>query len=364
MTQQKVVFLITFDYEIFLGRNFGSPEAVLFEPTRRILDLCKQLNISTTFFPDVCSVWAHRNCGLDAYADAFETQLREIAQCGHDVGLHIHPHWLFSAYETGEWHLSTDRMYLSDLGFGTHPNSAGELVRRGIAYLNELLKPSNPQYECMAFRAAGLALQPKESELIRVLLESGIRIDSSIAKGLKLNMDTVSIDYSRIPKCATWYMSPETGIRCENAKGILEFPIASFQLGLPERVGFLVRRATSIGKLRGMTISRNSKQSRLSNLHSLIQENLRYLSGNPYYMLSCDTKGMNLELLLEGFDSYVGLHDDDVVYMAMINHPKLMFDEQIDLLGRFVERLTERFEGAICFQTFRQAMQSYPGQAA
>jgi len=352
---KKVVCMISFDYEIFLGRNFGDASWVLFEPTRKILDLCKQLDFSVTFFADVCSVWAHRKYGFDAYADNFEAQLREMVTYGHDVGLHIHPHWLSSVYENGEWQVSTEQMYLHELGFGAHKNSADEIVFKSLNYLNDLLNAVDPQYRCTAFRAAGLALQPQEKELIRVLLDAGILIDSSIAKNLKLNMDIVSIDYSNVPKNANWFMAPETGIEKENSEGVLEIPIGTFQISRRERISFLIRRALSIGKLRGMTLSRTSKQSRLANIHSLAQVNLRYILSNPYFILSCDTKGMTLELLLKGFDYYLGLHDDNQIYLSMINHPKLMFDEEIELLGRFVEAIREKYPQETIFQTFRQA---------
>jgi hypothetical protein len=355
MERQKLVCLITFDYELFLGRNFGDPAAVLFEPTRKILEVCKQVGVSTTFFADVCSVWAHRNHGLDSYADAFEMQLVEIIRAGHDVGLHIHPHWLFSNFEDGQWKISTKQMYLQELGFGSHETSAETIVSRGVEYLNGLLRTEDPLYECTSFRAAGLALQPSESDMIRVLLESGIHTDSSIAKNLILKMDTVSIDYNRIPKSANWFMAPETGIKAENSSGIFEIPIGTFQATFRDRIGFLLRRLMCAGKLRGLGISRNAKQSRLANLYTLILENVRYLLWNPYYLLSCDTKGLTLEFLLKGFDSYIRLHDDDVMYVSMINHPKLMFDEEVDLLGRFVQETKKRFGAEISFQTFRGA---------
>jgi hypothetical protein len=350
----KIVCLITFDYELFLGRNFGPPDMVLFEPTRKILDICEQVNVSTTFFADVCSVWAHRNNGCDSYADAFEKQLQEIVSTGHDVGLHIHPHWLFTTFEGGHWQISTERMYLHELGFGTHDRSAEEIVRKGLNYLNELLGKQDPQYQCTAFRAAGLALQPQEKDIIRILLDSGIRIDSSVAKNLRLNMDTVTIDYSRTPKSANWFLSPETGIQNGNRSGIFEVPVATFQMGFLERTGFMARRIRSAGKLRGSVISRSPKQSRLTSLYSLLLLNLRYLLWNPYYLLSCDTKGMTLDLLLKGFDSYLQLHDDEVMYVAMINHPKLMFDEQVRLLGDFVRETRRRYGSEVSFQTFRQ----------
>ena len=205
---RKVICLITFDYELSLGRNFLPPEKVLFEPTRQVLELCAKHSCPTTFFPDVCSVWAHRKYGLNEYADLFESQMKDTLLAGHDVQLHLHPHWLASRFENKEWLISTDKMYLHELPFDNSPDSAGALVRRGINYLDDLLCPLKADYSCFAFRAAGSALQPRENEIIKMLLDSGIKMDVSVTKFLMLKLDTVKIDYTSIPGRSIWRMSP------------------------------------------------------------------------------------------------------------------------------------------------------------
>gem|GEM_PF-595187 len=356
MSRKTVVCLITFDYELFLGRNFGNPEEILFAPTRKILNVCKSLELSSTFFPDVCSVWAYRAHGMDGYADDFEAQLSDIVTCGHDVGLHVHPHWLFSRYEDNEWVVSTDRMYLHELGFGVSETSAGAVVRRGVEYLEEKLRVADPDYRCTSFRAAGLALQPGERDLIRVLLASGIEMDLSMVKGLRTGTDTITIDYRRTPEEAAWLMSPETGIETAGRAGILEVPIGSFRMGLVQRLVFLLRRARSAGSVRGLPISRSSRQGIFASFGNLFRANIRYVAGNPQFILSCDTKGLNLKALLDGFDSYVNGHKDDVIFVSMINHPKLMFDEQMELLSEFVRETRKRYGEGISFQTCREVL--------
>jgi hypothetical protein len=342
---RKIVCLITFDYELSLGRNFLPPNEVLFKPTQQVLDLCERLSCLVTFFPDVCSVWANRKYGLNEFAVSFETQLKEALKAGHDIQLHLHPHWLASSYENDQWLISTDKMYLHELDLGDGADSAGALVCRGIKYLNDLLRPVKSDYSCFAFRAAGSALQPREEEIIRILLDSGIKMDVSVTKFLTLKLDTVRIDYTQVPSRSIWRMSPESGLSVEADEGLLEVPIATFRSGLGARLGFLWRRARSIKQMRGTTISRSRRQSKLANIRTLILQNLRYVVGNPWYIVSCDTKGFSSKMLLNGFRQYIGRHEgEEIVYVTMMNHPKLMFDYQMKMLEDFIIQTRQEYD--------------------
>ena len=351
---QQISLLLSFDYELFLGVNFMPVSDVLFKPTETILGACAEMDVPVTLFPDVCSAWAHRKYGLLEYVEGFERQLRSAVASGNDVQLHIHPHWLFSEYLDGKWHVNTSRMYLNELGFdASNPHSAPKIIAQGIEYLETLLRPVKPNYECIAFRAAGLALQPDENRLVNSLKECGIKIDTSIAKNLKLALDTIHIDYRNMPSAANWYISESTGISKPSQMGIYEIPIATFQINGMQRLQFLVRRGLGARKMRGLTISRAAKQSHIRSIINLLRANLRYLGAKPWLLLSCDTKGVDATMLLKGLENYALLHDADAsIAVAMLNHPKLFFDEQLEIMRRFVDMARERFGRQISFVTY------------
>ena len=103
-----------------------------------------------------------------------------------------------------------------------------------------------------------------------------------------------------------------------------------------------------------MTVSRVRRQSRLANLRTMVLQNLRYVTGRPWYLLSFDTKGFNLEMLLDGLADYLGRHKDDRTIMAcVISHPKLMFDDQMKLMAEFIQESRRRFD--ITYSTCTQA---------
>jgi hypothetical protein len=356
----KIICLITFDYELAIGHSFFSDEEVLFKPTQQVLEICDRLSCPVTFMPDVCSVWAHRKYGLDQYADRFESQMKQAVSMNHDVQLHLHPHWIASSYDKGEWLISTERMFLHEFDFDDKPDSAPALVKRGVEYLNDLIRPIKPDYDCLAFRAAGTALQPREKEILKALIDGGIRMDVSVTKYVTLNLDTVKIDYKNVPAQSIWHMSPETGPGVAAQSGILEVPIATFRSPIGTRICFLWRRAGSISQMRGMTPSRTRHQSRLANIYTMILQNMRYVTGNPWYILSCDTKGFNGRMLLDGFKNYVSRHNaEETIYVTMMNHPKLMFDFQMKMLEEFVIRTRQEYD--ITFSTCTDVFKAQTG---
>jgi hypothetical protein len=360
-----VELVLTFDYELYHGRNLGSYEEVLFGPTERILERCEEIGVPAVLFPDVCSVWAHRRFGLSEYADRFEAQLRDAVRRGHDVQLHVHPHWLFSSFEDGEWRVDASRLQLQDLPFDASPEGAPAAIRQGAAYLEDLLRKEDPDYRCLAFRAAALALQPREDELLAALLAAGITIDSTVAKGVRSRTDTFVMDYAKAPARANWSMRPGSGLaEAPGGDGsVWEVPLATFRVPLARRAAFLARRLRAMGERRGTTMSRGERQTPLGSLWHLALMNLRYLTGNPWFVLSCDTKGFDLRLLLDGFEEHLERHrEEPSIAVAMINHPKLMFDAQIDLLAGFVDAVRRRHGPGVRFTTFRALAEAGAGR--
>jgi hypothetical protein len=357
----RVRCLLTFDYELFHGRNFGDGEAVLFAPTARIFDLCDELGVRATFFPDVCCAWWHADAGEHAFVDRFEGQLREAVERGHDVQLHLHPHWLWCTRHAGGFVFDTGKMYPYELGWGEGEREAPAVIRRGVDYLERLLQPIDPAYRCTAFRAGSLALQPQEHELLGALSAAGIRLDTSVARGVHTVTDTHHLDYRDVPARANWFMSPSTGLR-EAGSGILEVPVGTFRTSTSRRLRFLVHRARSVTRARGGAMARVERQSRLASLWQLARANLRYLGGDPWFLLSCDTKGFTVDMLVDGLQAIVEAHHGEPeIAVAMLGHPKLMFDAELELLRGFVSGARARLGTRLEFPTSTATLAALAG---
>ena len=345
----RIVVMPTLDYEVYHGRNFSDDVQVLFRPTERLIRRANEAGIPFTLFADVCSVAAYRANGLNGTVGAFENQLRESVRLGHDVQLHVHPHWLSASLDGSQWHLLEPKMTLADLNYDS--GIPRDVIGSGASYLEELLRDLRPEYRCVAFRAAGLAVEPRRRDLFNILADCGILIDSSVAKDYVVRNDVLSVDYRGAPEAANW-----------RTDRIFEIPIATFSTSTPVRVRFLLRRLGAVRTtLRGTPISRAKRQSRARNALTMILQNLNYLRPGGVFLFSADTKGYTREMLVSGFKQYVRRHfdrSDCAMYVSMINHPKLLLEPQEKLLFEVLEELRDYYNGSLTFATYLQVSRS------
>ena len=352
----------TADYEIFLGGNYLSGDEVLFEPTRRLLAVWSEFGIKGTLFPDICSVWRHREVGLTDWADRFEGQIRDAAIAGHDVQLHLHPEWRFAEPDGTAWRFKPGTHALHDLGFSPNdPAGAPALIRRGIRYLTELLEPRIPHYRCFAFRAGGWILQP-EGPLVSALLSEGIRVDATIIPGMRSPRTDYVIDYRRVPDRPTWFIASETGIGVDSGeqRDLMEICIASYRGRFPLRQHVvnelhLRRRARRIPEpIRGYPITRSGPKPRpLRKLANRFQKLMI-----PRVLDIADTH----ESMLATLESYLRRYDcqNQDFPVCFNGHPKDTYDYHLVELRKFLRIVERRHKTRVAFKSIAEFVSSQP----
>jgi hypothetical protein len=220
----RVIF--TLDYEIH-GNGEGCPGELMVEPTRRMMDLFERYGAKLTIMADVAEILRFKNykeqTGRDDYHyEAIADQLRDAMRRGHDVQLHLHASYFNARHQDGHW--SQD---YSEYNFaGLSLERLNEVVRLGKQYLQDLLKPVAPKYECIAFRAANWAMSPSKN-VVRALVNNGFKIDTSVFKyGFRSGL--VNFDYRSAPSALVPWRVDENDICARNENGeLLEFPIYS-----------------------------------------------------------------------------------------------------------------------------------------
>jgi hypothetical protein len=91
-------------------------------------------------------------------------------------------------------------------------------------FLEKLLRSENPNYRCIAFRAANWSVTPSRN-VIRALINNGVEIDTSVFKFGK-RTGLVSFDYSRAFSQIVPWKADEEDICLHNPSGRLwEIPI-------------------------------------------------------------------------------------------------------------------------------------------
>ena len=312
------------DYELYLGENFLPEAQVLLEPTSALLDTCEQLGIPLCLFADVACLWRYRQTGESAFPDAAEEQLRDAVRRGHDVQAHAHPHWQHARREEGRWSAPLDSFLVGVL------EDARPLLASIRDHLNRLLRPVDPDYDCVAFRAGNYGLQPRIEHVFAALRETGYRLDSSVVPNLVLRNAVNRIDFRGYPERDTML------------HGLYEVPIATARFGLFDAVLRRLRRPTR-GRPRGRTIHSSAHQrptlrSRLFRLDilelgkdprrltAITERYLRRVGTDVAFSFSCHPKGVGhreLDALREYHDWLKRSYDVESVRIQELLRPEL-----------------------------------------
>jgi hypothetical protein len=191
--QPTIYLALTHDWEL-RGDGSGDIEKIQFAPLRRLLEIYAKFGARTTILPDVMQQLAFRryesaNQELKGLGDSWDQHLREAFLQHHDIQFHLHPQWLNAEYENECWHPHGDWSILN-----YEPDTAYAMLAHGKQYLEALLRPIDPSYRCLAFRAGALAATPS-THLFDTLASLGIELDVSIAGGLFVNSDNLQLDY-------------------------------------------------------------------------------------------------------------------------------------------------------------------------
>ena len=184
---------LTHDWEL-RGDGSGDIEQIQFAPLRKLLEIYRKHGARTTFLPDLMQQIRFRQLEsehpeLKSLADKWDEHVREALRQGHDIQLHIHPQWRNGLYQNGRWHLNGDWSILN-----YNHDAAYAMLAAGKDYLEKLLRPIDPSYRCLAFRAGALAAAPSD-HLFKSLVRLGIQLDVSIAGGLFVNNRDLQLDY-------------------------------------------------------------------------------------------------------------------------------------------------------------------------
>jgi peptidoglycan/xylan/chitin deacetylase (PgdA/CDA1 family) len=217
--------LLTLDYEIFFGPRTGSVARCLVEPTQALLDIAARHGARLVFFVDAgyllrLRAEMARESALRADHDAMCRQLEALVRAGHEIQLHIHPHWEDATWRDG-WRLEGTRFALHSFA---EPEIAG-IVRRYAAVLREIAGPDAAR----AYRAGGWVIQPFR-KLRAALLDAGVRIDSTVYAGGRSQGEIQPYDFRGTPGRSRWRF--DTDPLVEDPEGpFLEVPIASRRVG-------------------------------------------------------------------------------------------------------------------------------------
>ena len=306
---------LTFDYELFFGKQAGSVEKCMLEPTSDLFELAKGKNVAYTFFVDIgYLIRADHYPELSKEVAQVKSQIKEMIQLGHDVQLHIHPHWEKATFENGAWKMRTRYAYkLSD--FETEERN--NIVRSYKTYLEELIGR-----KVTTFRAGGWCIQPFE-ELNPVFKEVGLKIDSSVFhKGYLVTID-YDVDFRMAPLKSKYNFEMDV---CEEVEegSFTEYPITSFRY-----------RPSFYWMLYGLGKLFPAKHKMIGDGLFMSQGGRKFASLTGYTSTHVSTDGYYAKKLEAGLNKSENLKHNE---MVIIGHPKGNTVYSINKLKQFIEK--------------------------
>lgn len=218
--------IFTLDYEIH-GNGEGDPEVLMVEPVTRMLDQFDRYGAKLTIMAEVAEILKFREYFEKSGRDQFHyqsvaSQLCRAVRCSHDVQLHLHPSYFNAHYQKSHWVQDISEYNTAQLSTAR----LNEVIRLGKKYLEGLLKPVSPAYECVGFRAGNWAVKPSRN-LVRALLDNGFRYDTSVFKYGQRH-GRVSFDYTNAHSATQPWPVDEDDICRRKADGeLIEVPIYS-----------------------------------------------------------------------------------------------------------------------------------------
>jgi hypothetical protein len=344
---KKLKIFLTFDHELPLGELNTTYEKALFEPTDKVLQLAGELSVPVILFTDILGALRYKEWDNAGFYQPYINQLKSALENGHDIQLHLHPHWLTSNFKNGIVKPSND-FKLADFKNKVYPENIPGIIETGCTLLNSICKSVVADYKCVAYRGGGYSLSPESDKIFSNLYNNGIRYDSSICKGFYFKSSISEVDYTNLPLVANWFIGLNGDYTKTSDSGILEIPIACKPKSLfevPTRFKMKKYQHRAPGYF-GHQIHEGKKNS---NLFSKIRQSL------SSRQLSFDNYTYSPSYLMEILEYHINKYSEsETILLSAIGHPKSMGDYSLHLMKYFVEETRKRYGGKVEFYTYQE----------
>ena len=307
MDKRKKI-LLTYDYELFLGSDSGDLYNCLINPTNRILEILSNYKAKGLFFVDTAMLLVMKDTKC---FDIVKQQIQDIVLQGHDIGLHIHPHWQDAKLiDNCRWKFEDYSHYRLH---SFEQSKLHKIVKECYALLNSIVNEVK-DYTVDTFRAGGWSIQPF-SALKEIFQKVGIKYDFSVLPGM--NDDDRPkhyYDFKNYPNTKyIWKFSNDILVEDKDGE-FIEIANTTYNMNIIDLMQNkkLISRYKVVGDGKGA----GKKKTFL--------EQLKRVRWNVKQILSSDA------IDIEIFKKYIFKIDRDT--MVSVSHPKLFSDNSFKVL--------------------------------
>lgn len=344
----KKYLILTYDYELFLGRRSGTVAQCQIIPAEKTLAILNKHNAKAVFFTDTLQLIRLKELAVNGNIHAekdfglLKEQFAKIISLGHYIYPHIHTHWLDAVYNASihQWNLSDVSKYRF------HQCSAEqrkEVFHQSLEILKELILPVQPDYRLDGFRAGGWCIQPF-SDFRNLFIEHGIRYEMSVLPGFYSFTNAQYFDFTDYPDKSIYRFEENECIEKENGR-FVQLTVSSVPFTSVHRVFDRLWLKFSPHIIRNnLPASGNGHASQ-----PVIPQPETRKPG--YDVMKNFRQRIAVELLtpvtMPLYKSF--LKDND--YMHFLSHPKMITRHHHLLFEKFLEYAYKNFEVVTDFKT-------------
>ena len=222
--------ILTVDYELFFGDDAGTVENCMIRPVKRLMEVLEVYGGKMTVFWDILHFYRLKQLedevdDLRFDRELIQKQIQELLIHGHDVQMHIHPHWLDARWENRKWRFTYERFAIHrlwDNGDAENIETIMGCITQSRLLMEEVCQAVMPHYKVRVFRAGGYRVEPFE-RLAEALSSNNIKVDASAAFGMKSYETQFSFDFSHLP-AYLYYRFDSSVLRHSLEGSFWEFP--------------------------------------------------------------------------------------------------------------------------------------------
>jgi hypothetical protein len=307
---------LTLDYELFFGLKSGTVQKCIIEPTQALLAIVDKHNIKMTFYVDIGYLESAFRLDVDTNnANLVIEQLQLLNKSGHDLQLHIHPHWEDAKFIKGQWIFDMARYKLADFS----KEQASTIISSYVHMFEQLNLPKP-----IAYRGGGWCIQPFD-HIQEALKENGLKIDSTVYAGGRNTSLIQGFDFRGTPKENSWRFS-ENPLKVDDNGDFYELPIADVALSpfFYWKFVYVKKMAESMHRAFGDGLAVAPSIKQLLRLLMLPSKSVASIDGYKSTLLN---KAFKCRLKKFGVNS-------DLV---LIGHPKAFTKFSLDRLSSFID---------------------------
>jgi hypothetical protein len=332
--------ILTIDYELFLGKITGTVEKCMVEPTYKLAEILGINNSKMTVFWDILHYY--RLTKLESqYPEIkndrklIDEQISFLVSKGHDIQLHIHPHWLDAEYKDSEWRFKYNRFKLHALSEENNPENIDTII--GCISISKMLMEKEirkylPGYFVSVYRAGGYLIEPFEK--LKIALEyNNIYVDSSTLPGMTNNNHINGYDFKNYPEFNFYRFSDSPSKLSKDGK-FTEIPITTLRQPVSRNILFTLIRKFKYPDLESGRVGTGSEESAENGNKSNLKKILALL-----------TKAKKREFTTDGnfAERFNYMCRKVKNNSTMILHPKLLNEHTLDLLKEKVKKNCIKF---------------------